>query len=147
MRVLRKKVFKLLARYSPGYDLRCLFLKMAGYKVGRDVFIGEDLMIVDELKDRCEVIIEDRVSIAPRVTLVVSSRPNFSRIRGLVSEEKGPIVIKKDAWIGTGVIILPNVCIGEGAVVGAGSVVTRDVAPHSVVVGMPAYLEREIKSG
>lgn len=45
---------------------------------------------------------------------------------------------KDDAWIGAGSIILPGVTIGEGAVVGAGAVVTKDVPPYTVVVGVPA---------
>jgi len=52
------------------------------------------------------------------------------------------VVIKRGAWIGAGAIILPNVTIGERAVVGAGAVVTRDVPPYTVVAGVPA---REIK--
>lgn len=145
MRKFLKKAFKYLAKYSPGYELRKLFLQLAGYQVGKDVFIGEDLIIIDELEDRCQVIIEDRVAIAPRVTLITSSRPNFSRIRNLVSEEKGPIVIEKDAWLGTGVIVMPNIRIGEGAVVAAGSVVTKDIPSYSVAAGIPARVLKKIK--
>lgn len=58
-----------------------------------------------------------------------------------------PIVIEDNAWIATGAIILPGVTIGEGAVVAAGSVVTKDVAPWIVVGGNPAKFikKREIK--
>jgi len=55
---------------------------------------------------------------------------------------KGPIVIGNDVWIGYRAIILSGVTIGDGAVVGAGSVVTKDVPPYTVVAGNPA---REIK--
>ena len=51
-------------------------------------------------------------------------------------------MIKRGAWIGAGAIILPNVTIGERAVVGAGAVVTKDVPPYTVVAGVPA---KEIK--
>lgn len=145
MSKILKKLLKSLAKYFPGYKLRCFFLRLAGYQVGKDVYIGEELIIVDELEDSGQVVIGDRVAIAPRVTLVVSSRPNFSRIKSLVNERKGPIAIKNDAWLGTGVIILPNVCIGEGAVVAAGSVVTKDVPSYTVVIGAPAKQMREIK--
>ena len=50
----------------------------------------------------------------------------------------GPVVLGADCWIGMGVCILPGVTLGDGCVVGAGSVVTRDVEPYSIVVGNPA---------
>jgi acetyltransferase-like isoleucine patch superfamily enzyme len=55
-----------------------------------------------------------------------------------VGSKKGKIVIEKDAWIGTGAVILPNITIGEFAIVGANSVVTKDVPPYTVVGGVPA---------
>jgi len=115
---------------------------MAGYRIGEQVYIGEDLIIVDELDDRGRVRIGNRVAIAERVTLVVSSNPNFSQIRPFIKDIHGYIEIDDDAWLGTGAIILPNVRIGTGAVVGAGSVVTKDVPDFTVVGGVPA---KEIK--
>jgi acetyltransferase-like isoleucine patch superfamily enzyme len=128
----------------PGYRIRCMMLKMAGYRIGRNVFIGEELIIKDELEDRRMVAIGDRVAIADRVTLVVSSHPNFSRIREVMGEVHEPINIGDDAWIGTGVIVFPGVRIGKGAVVGAGSVVTSDVPDSTIVVGNPARTLRII---
>ena len=55
-----------------------------------------------------------------------------------------PIVIKDKAWIGFNSIILKGVTIGEGAIVGAGSVVTKDVPPYTIVAGNPARIVREI---
>jgi acetyltransferase-like isoleucine patch superfamily enzyme len=55
---------------------------------------------------------------------------------------KGPIVIEDDAWLGYGVIVLSGVTIGRGAVVGAGSVVTRDIPPNGIAVGNPARVVR-----
>jgi len=111
---------------------------MAGYEIGQQVYIGEDLIIIDELDDRGRVRIGNRVAIAERVTLVVSSNANFSKIRPFVKDVHGHIEIDDDAWLGTGSIILPNVRIGSGAVVGAGSVVTKDVPDFTVVGGVPA---------
>jgi maltose O-acetyltransferase len=141
-----KKLLKNFAKITPGFKLRVALLRWAGYQIGEQVYIGEDLIIIDELEDRDQVIIGNRVAIAPRVTLVVSSRPNFSRVGNVISEEKGPIIIEDDAWLGTGVIVMPNVRIGEGAVVGAGSVVTKDVPPYTIVVGSPAKPLKKIKS-
>lgn len=56
------------------------------------------------------------------------------------STEPKPIVIEDDVWIGARVIILPGVHVGKGSVIGAGSVVTKDVAPYSIVGGNPARL-------
>lgn len=134
----RKRVCKFLARFMIGYKLRRLLLRMAGYRIGVDVFVGEELIIKDELGDRGMVSIGNRVAIADRVTLTVSSHPNFSRLRGVIEDVHKPIVVEDDAWLGTCSVILPGVRVGRGAVVGAGSVVTRSIPDGTVVVGNPA---------
>lgn len=144
MRLILKKLFKLLAKNMPGYPLRAAMLRWCGYVVGKETYIGEELIIIDELADRDVVTIGDRAAVSPRVTLVVSSRPNFSRIAPYAPVEHGPIVIENDAWIGTGVVILPNTRIGEGAIVGANSVVIQDVKPYTLVVGCPARIIRKV---
>lgn len=140
----RKKIFKPLARILPHSKLRIMCLKLCGYSIGRDVFIGEDIIISDNIHDK-NVIIGDRVSIAPRVTLITSSAPNFSRIRPYVNKVDGIIEIENDAWIGAGVIILPKIRIGEGAVVGAGAVVTKNILPYTVVAGVPARIIKKLE--
>lgn len=140
-----RKTLKLLSKQMPGNGLRCAMLRRCGYDIGRDVYVGEDLIIVDEPGDRGMVHVGDRVAIAPRVTLVVSSRPNNSRIAPFAPAHHGPVVIEDDAWLGTGAVIMPNVTIGEGAVVGANSVVTRDVRPYTIVAGVPARELREVE--
>jgi acetyltransferase-like isoleucine patch superfamily enzyme len=140
-----KSIFKVLVKYLPVHQVRRNLLRAAGYKVGKDVYIGGDLIIIDELIDKGLVGLGNRVAIAERVTLVISSRPNFSRLSHLVSSKHGPIVIKDDAWLGTGVIVMPNITIGVGAVVGAGSVVTKDVPDFTVVAGNPAQIIRRIE--
>jgi acetyltransferase-like isoleucine patch superfamily enzyme len=133
-----KRLLKLLAKQMPGYRIRGRLLKMAGYEIGQQVYIGEDLIIIDELDDKARVRIGNRVAIAERVTLVISSNANFSRIRPFVNDLHGHIEIDDDAWLGTGCIILPDIRIGKGAVVGAGAVVTKDVPDFTVVAGVPA---------
>ncbi|MFB3924916.1 MAG: acyltransferase [Syntrophales bacterium] len=140
-----KRLFKLTARHVPGFRVRRMFLKMAGYRIGKAVYIGEDLIIKDELDDRGMVIIGDRVSIAERVTLVTSSKANFSQYRAIMGELHSPIEIMDDAWLGTGCIVLPGVKIGRGAVVGAASLVTSDVPEFTVVAGIPAKQLRKIE--
>lgn len=134
---IKKKLLKTLARFMPHSKIRIALFRLSGYSIGKDVFIGEDLIISDGMHDR-NVFIEERASIGPRVTLITYSGPNSSRIRPYVKVVKGEIRIEKDAWIGAGVIILPNLIIGEGAIVGAGAVVTKNVPPYSIVTGVPA---------
>lgn len=114
-------------------------MRCCNYRVGTEVFLGEDLIVIDDLGDRSQnLTIGDRVAIAPRVTLVMHSRPNWSRIIDYVKCKKGSITIGNDAWIGTGAVILPDITIGEGAVIGARSLVTRNVEPYTIVGGTPA---------
>jgi acetyltransferase-like isoleucine patch superfamily enzyme len=136
---IKKKLLKLVAKHLPGCGLRIRLLRMCGYTIGNSVYIGEDIIIIDDLDDaRFNLSIGDRASISPRVTFVLHTQPNESRIVPYVNSHKGSISINSDAWIGTGAVILPNVTIGEGAVVGANSVVTKNVAPYTVVGGVPA---------
>ena len=137
-RMIYKKILKRMAKTAPFYRLRASFLRLAGYNIGKKVFINEDLIIIDKYDDSRLLTIEDRVAIAARVTLVLSSEPHYSRIKPFIPLGHGTIQIKNDAWIGTGVIIFPNVTIGEGAIIGAGAVVTKDVPDFSVAVGSPA---------
>jgi len=139
-----KRLLKFIAKQVPGFRLRVFLFKMAGYKIGKQVYIGEDLIIIDELEDKGKLTIGDRVAIAERVTLVTSSSPNFSKIKTYAPIANGPIIIKQDAWLGTGAIVMPHVTIGEGAIVGAGSVVIEDVSPFTIVAGSPAKPLRKL---
>lgn len=139
---IKKKLLKLIAKQLPGAGLRIRLLRICGYAIGDSVYIGEDFIIIDDLGDtqfEYNLSIGDRAAISPRVTFVLHTQPNQSRIVPYVNSHKGSIVIEEDAWIGTGAVILPNVTIGEGAVVGANSVVTKNVAPYTVVGGVPAH--------
>lgn len=138
-----KKFCKAFASILPANKLRVSMLKISGYQVGKHVYVGEGFLVIDKLQDKGNLVIGDRVSIAPRVTCITASDPNNSLISAHIRCKHGKIIIKDDAWIGTGSIILPDVTIGEGAVVGAGSVVTRSVEPYIVVAGVPA---RKIKT-
>ena len=141
----RKKIFKRWARdaFFPGWRVR--LLRACGFRVGSDVYIADGLIIVEELSGPETVTIGDRVSMAPRVMLVLSSHPNASRIRSFAPTARGDIVIEADAWIGAGAVILPGVKVGRGAVVGAGSVVTSDVPPLTIVAGQPARQVRALE--
>ncbi|WP_094229077.1 acyltransferase [Methanolobus psychrotolerans] len=135
---ITKKAVKFLATSFPSNGVRLLLYRMASYEIGKDVYIGDRVIIIDRLSDKKNIIIGDRASISSGVTLVSSSSPNNSRIAPFVKTSYGRIVIGNDAWLGTGSIILPDISIGEGSVVGAGAVVTKDVAPFTIVAGVPA---------
>ena len=136
----------MIAKYFPVNYIRVCALRAAGYHVGKLVYIGEELHITDELdSDVCSLFIGDRVAIAQRVLLILSSYPNNSKLRNIVKTVFGKIAIENDAWIGAGAIILPNVTIGEQAIVGAGAVVTRSIPTRAIVVGNPARIIRMIE--
>lgn len=78
--------------------------------------------------------IGDDVSVSPDVSIVTIAKLSTDR----TSPEARPVVIEDNVWIGTRAIIMPGVTVGRGAVVGAGAVVLRDVAPLAVVFGSPA---------
>jgi acetyltransferase-like isoleucine patch superfamily enzyme len=139
LRALGKRLLKLIVRFVLGWRLRAKLLRLAGYTIGDDVFIGEDLIIVDTQYQTPQVFIGNRVTIAARVTLVTASgAPQSTEVYEIFGAELGPIIVEDGVWIGASVTILPNVRIGKCAVVGAGSIVTKDVPPCAVVVGVPA---------
>lgn len=141
---LRKKILKRWARNAFFPSWRVQLLRWCGFEIGRNVYIADDFMVVEELADRGGLVIGDRVSVAPRVTMVTSSHPNNSLIREFAPVQRGTIVIEDDAWLGVGVTVLPGVRIGRGAVIGAHSVVHKDVAPLQVVAGRPAANVRSL---
>jgi acetyltransferase-like isoleucine patch superfamily enzyme len=111
-----------------------------GAKVGRRCKISSHTFI-------CEgVTIEDHVFIGHGVTFTNDSYPRATTPAGEIQTEKDwkvePTLVKTGASIGSGATILPNLVIGDHAVVGAGSVVTHDVPPHAIVAGNPARVLR-----
>lgn len=130
-----------------------LFLKSCGKRVNIErlavisssVSIGDDSGIGYRARILGEVFIGNDVMMGPDV-LIMTRNHRFDstkipmRIQGF-SEER-PVTIEDDVWIGDSCIILPGVTIGRGSIVGAGSVVTKNVEPFSIVGGNPAKLIR-----
>ncbi len=117
--------------------------------IGKNFFANFNLLVMDDGK----IFIGDNVMIGPNVSLLSTNHPLIAdeRVRmkyedGHVSmsEFAGEIRIEDDVWLAAGVTVLDNVTIGKGAVVGAGSVVTKDVPPGWLAAGNPAKLIREI---
>jgi maltose O-acetyltransferase len=88
--------------------------------------------------DCARVTIGDNALLGPNVQLYAATHPVDASLRREGLEYAEPITIGEDVWIGGAAVVLPGVAIGDRAVVGAGSVVTRDVAPDVVVAGNPA---------
>jgi len=125
LRGLKNRLLQHLARIMPGArTLRVSLHRARGVRIGKGVWIGYDV-ILDTSRPYL-ITIEEGSSIGMRVTVIAHFR-----------ESKG-VRIERDAFVGPGVIILPNVVIGRGAVVTAGSVVTQSVPPLTVVQGNPA---------
>ena len=95
--------------------------------------------------DSAPVTIGDRVLFGPAVQLLAATHPVEAELRAQGLEYAAPIAIGDDAWLGGGAIVLPGVTIGARAVVGAGSVVTRDVPADTVVAGNPARVIRPLE--
>jgi galactoside O-acetyltransferase len=108
--------------------------------IGDDFFGNVNLTFVDDV----EIRIGDGVMIAPSVTLTTTGHPIHPGLREDFRRFSEPIVIEDRVWIGSNVVVLPGVRIGYGSVIGAGSVVSRDVPPMSVAVGTPCRVVRTI---
>ena len=131
-------IYKVFLRF-PYSKVRNNALHMLGNHIGNNVYFPADITItMNFVNQPYHLILGDRVSIAPKCIFVLISHPNKSRIRPFAPFHGGDIVIDDDAWIGAGAIILPGIHIGKGAIVGAGSIVTHDVKPYSIVAGNPA---------
>nr|POF05987.1 putative acetyltransferase [Quercus suber] len=111
-------------------------------KLGENVYINFNCTILDTLS----VTIGARTLLASNVSLFSATHPLDPMVRNGTKgpEMGGHIHIGEDCWIGGNVTILPNVTIGRASVVGAGSVVTKDVPPYTVVAGNPARKIRNI---
>lgn len=121
----KKRVLQELAKVAPGArTLRVRLHRARGVNIGEDVWIGYDVVL--ETAHPELITIQDGASIGMRVTIVAHFR------------ESTGVVIERDAFIGPGVIVLPNVVVGHGAVVTAGSVVTRSIPPMTLAQGNPA---------
>jgi maltose O-acetyltransferase len=148
-RKLPRKQVRWLASHHPDNRTRKIFFRGTGVSIGEGTNITPGFIVNDGYSGLCRI--GARVSIATNVTIVVDSNPNNSRLNDepyvrahLV--KTAPVVVEDDAWIGTNAVILPGVTIGRGAIVGAGAVVTRDVAPYTVVAGVPARPIRRLEA-
>lgn len=109
-------------------------------RLGNYVYANFNLTLVDD----GNIDIGDNVMFAPNVTVITATHPVLPALREKGLQFNVDVKICNNVWIGAGAIIMPGITVGENSVVGAGSVVTKDVPPNTVVVGNPARVLREI---
>ncbi|MCC1492357.1 sugar O-acetyltransferase [Cognatishimia sp. F0-27] len=102
--------------------------------LGAEVFCNYGCVLLDV----CPISIGDKTQIGPYVQILTADHPRDPAGRDAGLEFGQPVHIGRNVWIGGGAIILPGVTVGDDAVIGAGAVVTRDVAPGTTVGGNPA---------
>ena len=148
--IMPMRFVKFIAFFYTDARIRKVYLRRLGVKMGRNTYGNLGLRVVsDDYKAR--VIIGDNVSIAPNVTLIVCSSANNGKMINTIPYVKEKlwkedrIVIANDVWIGANVTILPGIYVGECSVIGAGSVVTKNVEPYTIVAGNPAKVLRKLK--
>ena len=148
--IMPKRFVKLIAYYYPDARIRKEYLKKMGLYMGKNTYANLGLKLaIDEFSSKEKISIGKNVSIAPNVTFIADScANNGDEINNIVYvkeklTKKGKIIIEDEVWIGANVTILPNVKIGRCSIIGAGSLVVKDVESYSIVIGSPA---RKIRS-
>ena len=125
-----------LGAVGDGVIIRPPFHVDYGYNitVGEGVFLNYGCVILDV----CAVTIGAKTQIGPGVQILTADHPRDPAVRAQMLEFGRPIVIGANVWIGGGALLLPGITVGDDAIIGAGSVVTRDVPAGATVVGNPA---------
>jgi len=146
IRLIRSWILQFFASFSPSPSLATIFQRARGVKIGNHVFIGPNVQI-DLLYPQL-VAIEDYVSIGMNCMIFAHSNPTCSAYlkQNFYPRRVSKVTIRRGAWVPPGSIILCGVTIGENSIVGAGSVVTKDVQPWSLVGGVPAKYIRDVRS-
>ena len=107
---------------------------------GNNVYANFNLTMVDDT----HIYVGDCTMFGPNVTVATAGHPIDPELRAKAYQYNMPVHIGKNCWLGAGVIVLPGVTIGDNTVIGAGSVVTKDIPSGVVAVGNPCRVLREI---
>jgi len=135
-------LFELIAYFGRGSVIQPSFRCDYGYNllIGRNVFINFDCVFLD-----CNrITIGDDVQIGPAVQIYTAQHPTEAETRRSGLEFALPVTVGDNVWIGGGAILCPGVTIGADTVIGAGSVVTRDLPPGVIAVGNPCRVLRSV---
>ena len=107
---------------------------------GKNVYANFNLTLVDDT----HIYVGDCTMFGPNVTVATAGHPILPELREQGYQYNFPVHIGKNCWIGAGALILPGITIGDNTVIGAGSVVTKDIPANVVAVGNPCRVMREI---
>ena len=107
---------------------------------GENIYANFNLTLVDDT----HIYVGDYTMFGPNVTVATAGHPILPRLRQEGYQYNAPVHIGKNCWLGAGVIIVPGITIGDNVVVGAGSVVTKDLPSNVVAVGNPCKILREV---
>ncbi len=139
----KKNIIKqLFGSTTDNFHIEQTFQCDYGYniQIGNNFYANHNLVILD----CAPVVIGDNVFIAPNVGIYTAGHPISPKIRNSGLEYALPIKIGNNVWIGGNVVILPGVTIGDNTTIGAGSVVTTDIANNCVAVGNPCIKIKNI---
>ena len=107
---------------------------------GKKIYTNFNLTMVDDT----HIYVGDYCQIGPNVVLATAGHPICPELRERAYQYNAPIRIGRNCWLGANVVVVPGVTIGDNVVVGAGSVVTRDLPDNVVAVGNPCKILREV---
>ena len=107
---------------------------------GKNVYANFNLTLVDDT----HIYVGDYTMIGPNVTLASAGHPVLPALREKAYQYNAPVHIGRNCWLGAGVIVVPGVTVGDNSVIGAGSVVTKDIPANVVAVGNPCKVLRPI---
>ena len=161
MNTLDEPCLRISPNVKLGRNVRMVgYVNLYGCEIGDDVKIGTFVEIQKGVKvgNRCKisshsflcegVILEDDVFIGHSVTFTNDLYPRATNGNGQLQTEEDwtclPTLVKHGASIGSGATLLCGITIGENALIGAGSVVTRDVPPDTIVAGNPARIKKSV---
>ena len=107
---------------------------------GKNVYANFNLTLVDDT----DIYVGDYTMFGPNVVIATAGHPILPELREKAYQYNMPVRIGRNCWLGAGVIVVPGVTIGDNTVIGAGSVVTKDIPANVVAVGNPCRVLREI---
>ena len=107
---------------------------------GKNIYANFNLTLVDDT----HIYVGDNTMFGPNVVIATAGHPILPSLREEMYQYNMPVIIGKNCWIGSGVIIVPGITIGDNVVIGAGSIVTKDLPSNVVAVGNPCYILREV---
>ncbi len=108
--------------------------------LGKNVYCNFGVTMVDDT----HIYIGDYTMLGPNVTVATAGHPILPELREKCYQYNMPVRIGKNCWLGAGVIVLPGITIGDNVVIGAGSVVTKDIPSNVIAVGNPCRVLREV---